>query len=88
MKSESEVAQLRPTLWEPMDSSLPELPFPSPGDRPDPGIKPGSPALLANALPFEPPGKPSIMTVHQRLTIKDPKLGVSHFLKTCNPPLK
>ena len=34
------------------------LPFPSPGDLPDPGIKPRSPALQADALPFEPPGKP------------------------------
>ena len=35
------------------------LPFPSPGDLPNPGIKPGSPALRADALPSEPPGKPS-----------------------------
>ena len=34
------------------------LPFPSPGDLPNPGIKPGSPTLQANALPSEPPGKP------------------------------
>ena len=33
------------------------LPFPSPGDLPDAGIEPGSPALQADALPFEPPGK-------------------------------
>ena len=33
------------------------LPFPSPGDLPDPGIEPGSPALQADALPSEPPGK-------------------------------
>ena len=31
------------------------LPFPSPGDLSDPGIKPGSPALQADALPSEPP---------------------------------
>ena len=34
------------------------LPFPSPGDLPDPEIEPGSPALQADALPSEPPGKP------------------------------
>ena len=34
------------------------LPFPSPGDLPDPGIEPGFPALRAEALPSEPPGKP------------------------------
>ena len=33
------------------------LPFPSPGDLTDPGIKPGSPALQADTLPTEPPGK-------------------------------
>ena len=33
-------------------------PFPSPGDLPDPGIKPGSLASKADALTSEPPGKP------------------------------
>ena len=33
------------------------LPFPSPGDLPDPGIKPESPTLEADALPSESPGK-------------------------------
>ena len=64
------VAELCPTLWDPMDCSqqapLPlgfswqeywtGLPFPSPGDLPDPGIEPRSPALQAAALPSEPPG--------------------------------
>ena len=30
------------------------LPFPSPGDLPNPGVEPGSPALQADALPSEP----------------------------------
>ena len=34
------------------------LPFPSPGDLPNPGIKPGSPALQVDSLSSEPPGKP------------------------------
>ena len=34
------------------------LPFPSPGDLPNPGVEPGSPALQGDALPYEPPGKP------------------------------
>ena len=34
------------------------LPFLSPGDLPDPGIEPRSPALEADALTSEPPGKP------------------------------
>ena len=31
-----------------------ELPFPSPGDLPDPWIEPGSPALQEDSLPSEP----------------------------------
>ena len=34
------------------------LPFPSPGDLPDPGIEPRSLALQADSLPSQPPGKP------------------------------
>ena len=34
------------------------LPFPSPGDLPNPGIEPGSPALQTDALPSKPLGKP------------------------------
>ena len=32
--------------------------FPSPGDLPNPGIKPRFPASQADSLPAEPPGKP------------------------------
>ena len=42
----------RPEYWS-------GLPFPSPGDLPDPGIEPRSPALEADALTSEPPGKPN-----------------------------
>ena len=34
------------------------LPFPSPGDLPNPGIEPGSPALQTDALPSKALGKP------------------------------
>ena len=71
--SESENAtQLCPTLCDPMGCSPPcssvlgilqqeywsGLPFPSPGDLLDPGVEPRSPALQADCLPSEPPGKP------------------------------
>ena len=60
------------TLCDTMDCSLPGpsvhgilqarilewVPCPSPGDLPDPGIKLGSPALQADSLLSEPPGKP------------------------------
>ena len=35
------------------------LPFPSPGDLPNPGIEHGSPVVQADALTSEPPGKPN-----------------------------
>ena len=72
MKSESEVTQSYWTLCDPMDCSLSGLSvhgifqgrvpgvdchLPSPGDRPNPGIEPGSFALRADALLSEPPEK-------------------------------
>ena len=33
-------------------------PFPSPGDLPNPGIEPRSPALQVDSLPAEPPRRP------------------------------
>ena len=64
--------QLCPTLCNPMDCSLPGssvhgilqeeywsgLPCPPPGDLPNPGIEPRTPALQVDSLPSEPPGKP------------------------------
>ena len=39
------------------------LPFPFPGDLPNPRIKPRSPALHADALTSEPPGKPQPLLI-------------------------
>ena len=69
VKVEALVAQLCPTLCNPMDCSsigfsvhgspqariLEWVPSPSPGDLLDPGIKPVSLALQADSLPSEPP---------------------------------
>ena len=49
------------------------LPFPSPGHLPDPGIEPRSPASQADALPTEPPGKPS----HDLIPLNSDGLGGS-----------
>ena len=72
-ESESEVAQSCPTLCDPMDCSPPgssvhgilqaRVPpewaaISFSGDLPNPGVKSRSPALQADALPSEPPGKP------------------------------
>ena len=43
------------------------LPFPSPGDLPDPGIEPRSPTLQGDALPSEPPGKIMLKILRARL---------------------
>ena len=40
------------------------LPFPSPGNLPNPGMTPESPALQADSLPSEPPGKHFIIYNH------------------------
>ena len=40
------------------------LPFPSPGDLPDPGIEPGSPTLQADTLPSKPPGNQTWDQIH------------------------
>ena len=45
------------------------LPFPSPGELPDSGIKPGSPALLADSSPAELRGNLSIRFIGETETI-------------------
>ena len=69
-ESESEVVQSCPTLCDPVDCIAHQaprslgfsrqeywsgLPFPSPGDLPDPGIESRSPTLQADALTSDPP---------------------------------
>ena len=43
------------------------LPFPSPGDLPEPSIESGSPSLQADTLPSEPPGKSILMREKHKL---------------------
>ena len=66
-KVKVKVAQSCPSLCDPTDSTvlgilqakiLEWLPFPSPGDLPNPGTEPRSPALQVDSLPAEPQGKP------------------------------
>ena len=60
----SDSLQPRPEFWS-------GKPFPSPGDLPNPGIKPRSPTWQADSLPAEPQGKPHQKEVGQN--IKDKK---------------
>ena len=63
------VAQLCPLLparlcpWDSPGKNWSGLPFPSPGDLPDPGIEPTSPASQVYSLPSEPPGKPVVICI-------------------------
>ena len=44
------------------------LPCPSPGDLPNPGIRPSSPAFAGRFFTIEPPGKLTILKTHLLLT--------------------
>ena len=61
-ESESESRSVVSDSIQSMEFSRPEYwsgqSFPSPGDLPNPGIEPRSPALQVDSLPAEPPGKP------------------------------
>ena len=68
-KKEVKVAQSYSTLCDPMDYTvhgnfqariLEWEAFPSPGYLPNPGIEPRPPALQADSLPAEPPGRPNV----------------------------
>ena len=77
------VAEQCPAFSDPMDYTphgilqakiLEWQPFPSPGDCPNPGIKPRSPALQVDSLPVEPQGKP-----------KNTGVGCLSFLQQISP---
>ena len=97
-ESESEVAQLCPTLCHPVDCIAHQappsmgfprqeycngLPFPSPGDLPHLGIEPRSPALRADALTSESPGKPHSHSHRDRQLVCFPFLGEGTFSSLC-----
>ena len=90
------VAQLCPTLCDPMDPTrllcsrdFPRqeywtgLPLPPPGDLPNPGIKPRPLALQADSLPSEPPGKYLLQFFRCNLHSKIHFLGCLNF-DTCS----
>ena len=77
-----------PWTTQSMEFSRPEYwsgqPFPSPGDLPNPGIKPRSPALQMDSLPAEPQGKPkntgvgSLSLLQQNFLTQDSNQGLLH----------
>ena len=76
------------TLWDPVDGGPPgssvhgilqarilqRVPFSSPGDLPDLGVEPESPALQADSLAAEPPGKPQSWGAYQGNDLSEPRL--------------
>ena len=72
--------QAPPSMWFSRQECWSGLPFPSPGDLPDPGIKLGSPALQADALSSKLPGKPSKLwsLANYQGSCRKPRLRVSH----------
>ena len=70
-----------------------QLPFPSPGDLPNPGIKPASPALQSDSLPTEPPGKFPCSDTRSHLKIRSFHLNIQipglsgHMRKILQPYL-
>ena len=59
------------------------LPFPFPGDLPDPGIEPRSPALRADASPSEPSGKQKLLPNLCYISVLTPSVSFS-FLFCCS----
>ena len=65
------------------------LPFPSPGDLPDPGIEPALAALADGCFTTEPPGKPSSRLVQAQDPLHrkgEAQLGMTYY-SFCHFPL-
>ena len=99
--SEMKVAQSCPTLCDPMDYTvhgilqariLEWVAFPSPGDLPNPGIKPRSPALQVDSLPAEPQRKPkntgvdSLSLLQRIFPTQESNHGLLHCRQTLYQP--
>ena len=75
--------QAPPSMWFSRQEYWSGLPFPSPGDLPDPGIEPMSPTLQADALTSEPPGKskvPLLNKIYFFDTVKQGSNNSSEFI--------
>ena len=64
------------------------LPFPSPGDLPDPGIEPRSPALQADSLPSELPRKPNTCGLPCELLPRAPRVSEGDLSDTVSTQVR
>ena len=85
-KSESEVTQSCPTVCDPMDPPSMEfsrqeyrsgLPFPSPGDLPNPGIEPGSTSIASRRF-YRLSHQEAHVCLHITLREEEEDLGFHH----------
>ena len=60
------------------------LPFPSPGELPDPGIQPWSLTLQADSLPSEPPGKPKYHALSSKTLLYIGNIVQNSYYKNCS----
>ena len=57
------------------------LPYPSPGELPDPGTELWSPVLQADALPSEPAGKHTVLQINPEVTVMENRYCKDHSLE-------
>ena len=74
------VCQALLSLGFPRQEYWSELPFPSPGDLPDPGIESTSPALADRFFTTEPPGKPNNRLLKIMSTVVIRRMKISRKL--------
>ena len=74
--------QAPPSMEFPRQKYWSGLPFPSPGDLPDPGIEPMSPALQADTLPSEPSGKPNTLITQYSINRRQPERNLKVLMTT------
>ena len=70
LETQAEACQAPLSMGFPRLEYWSKLPFPPPGDIPNPGIEPLSPALAGRFFTTEPPGKPQNINT-QNLKLKD-----------------
>ena len=69
--------------WNSQARILEWVPFPSPGDLPNPGIEPRSPTLQADSLPLEPQRKPKntgVGSLQRIFPIQESNWGLLHCI--------
>ena len=67
----------------PRQEYLSELPFSPPGDLPHPWIKPASPALRVDSLPYEPPAQKALLFFWKEKKLKRKRNPQNGYYNEC-----